>query len=131
MAKRSRQYVRYLNSESWRQRRNAIRDRRFLSSSEKPDGRRPVSYCERCYKRSSKKHPLFAHHKHYLTLGRERDEDIEFLCESCHKQADRERRACASLKKKLKIKAKEGLRYFRGKKVKKPGKPKGWGWFGR
>jgi len=115
MAKRSRQYVRYLNSESWRQRRNAIRDRRFLSSSENPAG---VCRCERCHKRASKKHPLFAHHKHYATLGHERDEDIEFLCDSCHKQADRERRASTSLSRKLRIKAKEGVKYFRGRKVK-------------
>ena len=35
--------------------------------------------------------PLELHHKTYERLGRERIDDLELLCSSCHKEADRER----------------------------------------
>ncbi len=44
--------------------------------------------CERCCLITDK---LELHHKHYDTLGDESDEDVEILCEFCHKKADRQR----------------------------------------
>jgi hypothetical protein len=34
---------------------------------------------------------LELHHRHYRTLGRERREDVELVCEKCHEGADVER----------------------------------------
>jgi 5-methylcytosine-specific restriction endonuclease McrA len=69
--------VRYqlvLLSPRWRK----LRARRIASSSGK---------CEKC-KKGSKKFEL--HHLHYDTLGEERDEDVELLCLSCHKEVHEE-----------------------------------------
>ena len=44
--------------------------------------------CERCFLIT---HALEVHHKHYDTLGDERDEDLEALCKACHKEADYKR----------------------------------------
>ena len=38
--------------------------------------------CQRCGARATD-----AHHRHYRTLGRERDSDLEALCADCHAQA--------------------------------------------
>lgn len=34
---------------------------------------------------------LTLHHKHYQSLGRELESDVELLCEQCHEKADAER----------------------------------------
>ena len=47
-----------------------------------------VGGCERCFLITA---ALEVHHKHYDTLGDERDEDLEVLCKACHKEADRKR----------------------------------------
>ncbi len=46
--------------------------------------------CERCKANTPR---LSLHHKTYDRLGRERDSDLELLCEACHEQADAERAA--------------------------------------
>tara|TARA_R110000822_G_scaffold98088_1_gene222050 strand:+ start:254 stop:619 length:366 start_codon:yes stop_codon:yes gene_type:complete len=42
--------------------------------------------CEKCFLITTK---LEIHHKHYNTLGNESDQDLEVLCEACHRTADR------------------------------------------
>lgn len=61
-------YQAYLNSPGWRTRRNrALRD---------------VSYqCKRC----PSKRNLQVHHLSYERLGAEWDQDLEVLCENCHR----------------------------------------------
>lgn len=49
---------------------------------------RACGRCERCKKKSRR---LEVHHLTYERLGRERDEDLQALCPSCHKKADKER----------------------------------------
>lgn len=51
------------------------------------------SICERCGKTWAPgyKVSLQLHHKTYERLGRERDEDVQLVCESCHSGADVER----------------------------------------
>jgi 5-methylcytosine-specific restriction endonuclease McrA len=44
--------------------------------------------CERC---RSLAYDLQLHHRHYDTLGDERDEDLVLLCPPCHRRADAER----------------------------------------
>jgi len=69
-------YKLYLKSEKWRQfRQEQIRLANYR--------------CERCERQGS----LQVHHRHYRTLGNERAEDVEVLCYSCHRQADKERKA--------------------------------------
>jgi hypothetical protein len=43
--------------------------------------------CERCYRR----YKLQVHHKTYDRLYNERLDDLEVLCPTCHKKADKER----------------------------------------
>ena len=60
-------YLAYLNSSSWRARRN-----RALQLSE--------YRCNRC----TSKRDLQVHHKTYERLGGEWDEDLEVVCANCH-----------------------------------------------
>ena len=70
----SQKYREVINSAAWKLRRQ----RMFAEAGG----------CERCFLITEK---LELHHKHYETLGDERDEDHEVLCEACHKEADRKR----------------------------------------
>lgn len=70
----SNKYREVINSDEWKARR-----KRMLAD---------IIGCERCLLITEH---LELHHKHYRTLGNERDEDIEVLCNACHKQADLER----------------------------------------
>lgn len=61
-------YQAYLNSPSWRLRRNtALKDSGWR--------------CQRC----PAKRNLQVHHRTYERLGAERDADLEVLCENCHR----------------------------------------------
>lgn len=60
-------YEHYTLSGAWRKRR-----KRKLKSVKHT--------CERC----GSKVRLQVHHKHYRTVGREKNSDLEVLCESCH-----------------------------------------------
>lgn len=68
-AGRSPEYVSYLQTDAWRERR--ARTLMLAGGS-----------CQRCGARASD-----AHHRHYRTLGRERDADLEALCPGCHRRA--------------------------------------------
>jgi hypothetical protein len=70
-------YDKYIKSMEW-----LIKSKVFI-------GRRGYR-CEKCGASSEQKQ-LFTHHKHYRTLGHEKDEDVEVLCFDCHKKADRKR----------------------------------------
>jgi len=72
----TREYLERICSPAWEQ----VRSERIA----KARGR-----CERC--RRYRPGRLQLHHKHYRTLGRERHEDLELLCVTCHVDADRER----------------------------------------
>jgi 5-methylcytosine-specific restriction endonuclease McrA len=48
--------------------------------------------CQRCGALGG----LEVHHRHYDSLGAEREEDLEVLCKPCHESADRERAARTS-----------------------------------
>ncbi len=48
------------------------------------------AHCERCETRQQPK-DLQLHHLHYDTLWYENNSDLELLCPSCHREADRER----------------------------------------
>jgi 5-methylcytosine-specific restriction endonuclease McrA len=61
-------YAEYLRSKTWR----GVRRWKLERAGWK---------CERC----GSTRQLQAHHKHYRSLGRERLDDLEVLCESCHK----------------------------------------------
>jgi HNH endonuclease len=62
-------YTTYLQSDAWR----ARRERTLLLAG---------GVCQRC----GRERATDAHHKHYRTLGRERDGDLEALCPACHAQ---------------------------------------------
>jgi 5-methylcytosine-specific restriction endonuclease McrA len=64
----------YLNSAHWR----ATRARAFARAG----GR-----CQRCHRRP----PREVHHRTYARLGRERDRDLEALCDECHQARHRQR----------------------------------------
>ena len=68
-------YPDYIKSIEW-----LIKSKVFI-------GRRGYK-CERCGVTDK---PLFSHHLHYKTLGREKDEDVQVLCFGCHQIADEER----------------------------------------
>ena len=70
----SREYRERLKSRAWKQ----LRQQMIASANG----------CERCFLITDR---LELHHKHYETLGREREQDLEVLCEACHKQADQQR----------------------------------------
>jgi hypothetical protein len=68
-------YHEYLESKEWQEfRQSALCHADFQ--------------CERC----GDEHNLEIHHKHYETLGHESLNDVEVVCQSCHPEADRERR---------------------------------------
>lgn len=78
-------YPVYLLSAWWRWRRR----KKFGSARGK---------CERCGRRAEQ-----VHHKHYRSLGSEKDADLEAICKKCHEaehesliQADRHLRAIAA-----------------------------------
>jgi DNA-directed RNA polymerase subunit RPC12/RpoP len=69
------QYTRYLRSDAWQA-------KRLIALS-------AASYrCARCGGRNR----LEVHHKHYRTFQRERPQDLEVVCRTCHKAADAERK---------------------------------------
>jgi 5-methylcytosine-specific restriction endonuclease McrA len=76
MTTRSADYEDYIRSAKWRQLRWAAMDR---------SGR----CCERCQADLA----VEVHHLTYERLGHERADDLEALCESCHRSADTERAA--------------------------------------
>ena len=59
-------YAEYLASNWWKARRRAKLESTGFT-------------CERCPNRATQ-----VHHKHYKTLGREKNEDLESLCGACH-----------------------------------------------
>lgn len=71
----SRQYRLYIQSKEWREKRKI-----FLS--------RTAPFCEKCGREFKR---LEVHHKHYRTLGNERHEDVDVLCQRCHRQEDEKR----------------------------------------
>ncbi len=61
-------YQKYLQSEHWQNtRKTALTDRNYR--------------CEKCGRRG----PLHVHHLTYANLGAERPEDLQVLCEQCHR----------------------------------------------
>lgn len=70
----SREYQQVIRSQAWSDRR-----KRMIATA---------GGCERCYLITK---DLELHHKHYETLGRESDEDLEVLCKACHREADSQR----------------------------------------
>lgn len=66
----SAEYTSYLQSDAWR-----VRRARTLMLA--------GGACQRCGRNQA----TDAHHKHYRTLGRERDGDLEALCARCHAAA--------------------------------------------
>lgn len=66
-------YTAYLASDAWAQRRKAVLQR--------TNGK-----CQRCGNPATE-----VHHKTYERLGQERDSDLEAVCSTCHKDADRQR----------------------------------------
>ena len=79
-------YRAYLNSPSWRTRRNrALKDAGWQ--------------CQRC----TSKRSLQVHHLAYERLGAERDQDLQVLCENCHRDEHVERPDQTSLGLYLKV----------------------------
>ena len=76
MTRHSNEYQSVIASREWRQKRQRLIQER--------------QGCERCFLIT---HKLEIHHKHYRALGSEADDDLEVLCQSCHKEADRHRAA--------------------------------------
>lgn len=60
-------YYRYIASAAWRKKRTGVIQRKG-------------GKCQRC----GSTYELRVHHRHYKTLGRERDKDLEVLCVGCH-----------------------------------------------
>lgn len=79
-------YLAYLNSPSWRLRRN----RALVDASWQ---------CQRC----PAKRNLHVHHKSYERLGAEWDSDLDVLCENCHRDEHLEHPEQTSLGLYLKI----------------------------
>lgn len=71
----SEEYRQYMQSDEWKW----IRGQKLRSCHYR---------CERCGRRRW----LNVHHRHYRTFGREGMEDLEVVCQECHKTADAERR---------------------------------------
>ena len=72
------EYERALASPHWRNlREEAMDDTGFT--------------CEECKAPNSDSMKLELHHLHYKTLGSETLEDVQILCPSCHRDADRKR----------------------------------------
>jgi 5-methylcytosine-specific restriction endonuclease McrA len=75
MDKRRKQYLRYLNSDKWaKTRRRALERAGFR--------------CAKC-QRSKRLH---VHHLTYARFGNENDEDLQVLCERCHRALHRDRK---------------------------------------
>ena len=73
MSNHHRTYLQYLDSPEWRTiRRAAMRRAQFRCERENPGGLRHEGALE-------------VHHRHYLTFGHERLEDVEVLCPDCHR----------------------------------------------
>ena len=73
-------YDKYINSKEWRNKR-----------------RRAIHMADyRCQKCGKKKEIFQIHHKHYATLFHERFKDVEVLCISCHRKADKDRKYWAA-----------------------------------
>jgi 5-methylcytosine-specific restriction endonuclease McrA len=70
------EYRRVLASKHWRALKKRLRPK--------------DNACARCGKIG---YELALHHKTYVRLGHERDDDVEFLCPWCHAKADDERAA--------------------------------------
>lgn len=68
-------YFNYLHSDAWQEKRLAVL-------------RRARYHCEHC----GQAVPLHVHHKHYMNFGNEPIEDLEALCEDCHRSADARRK---------------------------------------
>ena len=67
--------------------------KQYIKSEEWSNKRRYALYkadyrCQKCGRRATS---LEVHHKHYDTLYRERLEDVQVLCVSCHHSADSDR----------------------------------------
>jgi 5-methylcytosine-specific restriction endonuclease McrA len=66
-------YLEYLDSpEWWAIRRTAMRRANWTCEREKPGDPRHEG-------------PLDVHHRHYDTLGNENPDDVEVLCQVCHR----------------------------------------------
>src|SRR5262245_8854004 len=74
-ARHSQAYLERIASAEWRE----LKDRLTRERGGK---------CERCGRPDV---VLELHHKHYHSIGRERDEDLSLLCGLCHQTADAER----------------------------------------
>lgn len=70
-------YQTYLDSDHWRSTRNFTMDR------VRSHAKQPVYQCEKC-KEFFRNDAIHVHHKHYRTVGRERQEDLLVLCKWCH-----------------------------------------------
>ena len=69
-------YKRHIGSKQWR----TTKQRLLLERG---------AQCQRC----GRGPPLTLHHKTYERFGRERDDDLELVCEECHPVADLQRAA--------------------------------------
>lgn len=67
-------YKRHIGSKQWR----TTKQRLLLERGAR---------CQRC----GREPPLSLHHKTYERFGRERDDDLELVCEACHPIADVQR----------------------------------------
>jgi hypothetical protein len=65
------EYDKYLNTEHWRNLRLKIAEQRNYK-------------CEKCKKIVRKSYHI--HHLTYDNIGKEKDEDLMFLCEKCHNE---------------------------------------------
>lgn len=65
------EYRKYLQSGAWRKRRKAIL-------------KRANGLCEKC----GKQPPRDVHHRSYLHLGDERDDELMAVCQSCHRDLE-------------------------------------------
>jgi hypothetical protein len=79
-----RDYDQAITSAHW----FALKDQAMARSGGRCEGRRETGQhydCEMITKRCGAVGPLQMHHKHYRTLGRETLDDVEMLCDSCHR----------------------------------------------
>lgn len=74
MKARRENYVAYLNSYAWKEKRA---EALFIFGTR----------CQEC----GSKVTIQVHHRHYESFEREHPADLEILCEDCHEEADRER----------------------------------------
>jgi|688.fasta_scaffold252563_3 hypothetical protein len=76
-------------TKPWRQRYIAHLASPYWAELKRKVTARRGNKCERCGKSGC---GLDLHHKHYRTLGRERQKDVMLLCRAdCHRQADKQR----------------------------------------